>query len=201
MNSVTGSQVRNPEVGVSNPAEAIGVLSESLGEAGRNGSTQVDTRHDSATTKPPAELHKKAAATIHAMKTNLLAGFTPEQVEKIRARFDAKVSPCPITGCFHWDAAVTKEGYGVFALTPPGTKAKGSKTRRIVFAHRLAYELANGPIPPGMTLDHTHQCKCVNPRHVQPVTNLVNIERRDLRRRLRKITFAAVLTALTEAAQ
>lgn len=148
----------------------------------------------------PGELAARSGFTVNAIKTDLLAGFTSEQVEKIRARFEAKVSPCPLTGCYHWDAAVTKEGYGVFALTPPGTKKPGSKTRRIVFAHRLAYELAHGPIAPGLTVDHTRVCKCVNPAHMEPVSNRVNIDRRTLRRRLAKITFAQVFTALTATA-
>lgn len=38
-------------------------------------------------------------------------------------------------------------------------------------AHRLAYTLTIGPIPPGMTLDHLCKVKtCVNPAHLEVVT-------------------------------
>lgn len=62
---------------------------------------------------------------------------------------------------------------------------------RNVLAHRHAYELLKGPIPEGMQLDHTchnadpacrddRNCrhrKCVNPDHLDVVTNRVNILR------------------------
>lgn len=47
-------------------------------------------------------------------------------------------------------------------------------------AHRVAYELAKGPIPAGLELDHT--CKrptCINSEHLEPVTGRVNILRSD----------------------
>ena len=50
---------------------------------------------------------------------------------------------------------------------------------RMVTAHRFAYELIVGPIPAGLVLDH--HCAtplCVNPSHLEPVTNKVNGERR-----------------------
>lgn len=45
-------------------------------------------------------------------------------------------------------------------------------------AHRVAYELLIGPIPAGMTLDHLCRNRlCVNPVHLEAVTNRVNILR------------------------
>ena len=42
-------------------------------------------------------------------------------------------------------------------------------------AHRVMYELLKGPIPSGLTLDHLCKNKrCVNPDHLEPVTNRVN---------------------------
>ncbi|KKL07736.1 hypothetical protein LCGC14_2583030 [marine sediment metagenome] len=46
------------------------------------------------------------------------------------------------------------------------------------YAHRVAYEMFIGPIPKGLTIDHL--CKvtdCVNPRHLEAVPHLINVQR------------------------
>lgn len=46
--------------------------------------------------------------------------------------------------------------------------------------HRIEYEKAVGPIPPGLQLDHL--CKnrnCINPHHLEPVTGKENVLRGD----------------------
>jgi hypothetical protein len=84
------------------------------------------------------------------------------------ARFWSKVSGVgPRNGCWLWTGRVDGFGYGHF------------KTRkRSLKAHRVAWTLKCGPIPPGMTLDHLcRQPRCVNPEHLQVVTNKENILR------------------------
>lgn len=45
-------------------------------------------------------------------------------------------------------------------------------------AHRIAYERVYGPIPDGKVIDHTcGQRACVNPEHLEPVSQAVNIRR------------------------
>jgi hypothetical protein len=70
--------------------------------------------------------------------------------------------------CVEWRGAVTSAGYGSVA------DGKGSS----LLAHRVAYEQVFGPIPAGMTLDHLcRNRRCVNPDHLEPVTNRENILR------------------------
>lgn len=46
--------------------------------------------------------------------------------------------------------------------------------------HRVAYELRVGPIPEGMQIDHLCRVRrCVNPAHLEPVSQTENIRRGD----------------------
>lgn len=80
-------------------------------------------------------------------------------------RFWAKVDKNGPNGCWLWTGAKTGAGYGAFS-----TKA--------ALAHRLSYEMLVGPIPAGLVLDHLCRVTaCVNPGHLEPVTNRINVLR------------------------
>ncbi|HET7406012.1 MAG TPA: HNH endonuclease signature motif containing protein [Mycobacteriales bacterium] len=61
--------------------------------------------------------------------------------------------------------------YQGLARTPNGY-AQIRHGNRMVLAHRLAFELTFGPVPAGLQLDHLCRVRdCVNPAHLEPVTN------------------------------
>ncbi len=69
--------------------------------------------------------------------------------------------------CWQWIGPLAEREYGRFCLS--GVRA---------FAHRWAYEYFIGDIPEGLVIDHL--CRnhgCVNPMHMEPVTDRENIAR------------------------
>lgn len=70
-------------------------------------------------------------------------------------------------GCWVWLGPVTKAGYGQLWT--------GEKR---ITAHRFSYEFYVGPIPEGFVVDHLCRNKrCVNPAHLEAVTNIENLIR------------------------
>jgi hypothetical protein len=69
--------------------------------------------------------------------------------------------------CWLWTASLQPSGYGQFRV--PGG---------VLLAHRVAYELLVGAIPDGLFIDHLCRVRnCVNPAHLEPVTNQENSRR------------------------
>jgi hypothetical protein len=85
---------------------------------------------------------------------------------KREARFWAKAEERG--GCLVWTGYTTPKGYGKVGVNGV-----------VMRAHRVAYELTNGPIPAGMQIDHTcHVRACIKPEHLRPVTQKQNQENR-----------------------
>jgi hypothetical protein len=81
-------------------------------------------------------------------------------------RFDSKINYLP-NGCWLWTAAIWPTGYAQYRVN-----------RRTLRAHRYAYQVVNGKVPPGLDLDHLCRNRaCVNPAHLEPVTHSVNLKR------------------------
>ena len=77
------------------------------------------------------------------------------------------------SGCWLWSGYIRPNGYVSFW---PGGK-KGSRNK--VYAHRWSYEHHVGPIPDGLHIDHLCGTKhCVNPAHLEVVTQQENNRRR-----------------------
>lgn len=84
------------------------------------------------------------------------------KMNSLEQRFWEKVDKKGDSECWNWTASKGKNGYGNFT----------------VGAHRLAYYLMKGPVPDGLMLDHLcRNHSCVNPSHLEPVTNKINVLR------------------------
>lgn len=86
--------------------------------------------------------------------------ITPEE------RFFAFVAE--VGDCWVWRGTTQIGGYGTFAISH----------RQGVLAHRWAYEFMVAEIPDGLVIDHLcSNPPCVNPWHLEPVTQRENLHR------------------------
>jgi len=75
-------------------------------------------------------------------------------------RFHKRISPEPMSGCWLWVGGSQRMGYGAFYLNG-----------RMQPAHRVSYEMNNGPIPDGYHVHHMCGVTCcVNPIHLELLT-------------------------------
>jgi hypothetical protein len=95
-------------------------------------------------------------------------------------RFDRFIMPVPWSGCWIWLGAILKRsGYGRITVTrwsPSDASLDDGPRRKNVLIHRHIYELVNNTkIPDGLVCDHLCRVRsCVNPRHIDIVTQRVN---------------------------
>lgn len=85
--------------------------------------------------------------------------------DKQAKRFWKKVEKIPFHSCWEWVGS-TSRGYGTININSVP-----------VYAHRISYELVNGPIPKGLYI--LHKCdnpSCINPDHLRTGTHLENIK-------------------------
>lgn len=96
-------------------------------------------------------------------KRNPISGKTPAE------RFLRQLEKIKCEGCWEWRHSFTSAGYGKFRVDD-----------RWLLSHRVSYEINVGPIPDGLQIDHKcRNRKCVNPAHMEPVTQRENILRGD----------------------
>ncbi len=80
-----------------------------------------------------------------------------------------RAAPEPNSGCWLWMGNISD---------PRGYARATNLHARSFLAHRLIYEALRGPVPSGLQLDHLCRVRsCVNPDHLEPVTQLENIMR------------------------
>ena len=103
----------------------------------------------------------------------LLCFDTPEHLEgnKTFVRWRQNIWPDEETGCWLWMGHTDKDGYGKMSFRVGGQALYAR-------AHRWGYEALRGSVPQELVLDHLCRVRsCVNPWHLEPVTNAVNIRR------------------------
>ncbi len=115
--------------------------------------------------------HAKRPRTVDAaggMAQRRYPLHTPKRIARFTARVDkngpaAEARP-DLGPCWLWTGSIDADGYGCYL--------------RDHSAHRFAWEIANGPVPDGLVIDHLCRVRhCVNPAHMEPVTNAENILR------------------------
>lgn len=83
-------------------------------------------------------------------------------------RFWAKVDKCGDSACWNWTAGRTAQGYGGFHPAKYVTE----------LAHRWSYKAAYGDLQSDLVIDHLCRNRtCVNPAHLEQVTDLENLRR------------------------
>lgn len=96
------------------------------------------------------------------------AAFQGMPLERLR-KFAPKVRVNEETGCWDWLGNKHPEtGYGRVWYSKHDDR----------LTHRVAYEAARGPIPPGLVIDHLCRNRaCCNPAHMEAVTSVENVMR------------------------
>ena len=111
---------------------------------------------------PQQEYVRKSPAELRAQFWN---------DERVVAAFWERVDRRGDDECWLWTAYKMRYGHGRIQVWVEGG-------RFIEAAHRLSYRLHVGEIPEGMFLDHLCRTPaCVNPSHLEPVTNAENVMR------------------------
>jgi hypothetical protein len=92
-------------------------------------------------------------------------------VQTLLGRIFAKSIPEPNSGCHLWTAGLDNRGYAKIGIRDENGRPKTTH------GHRLAWQLANGPVPPGLVVMHLCDVPCcVNVEHLTLGTQADNLQ-------------------------
>jgi len=101
-----------------------------------------------------------------ACKVKHISARRRRPLDELKAELEEKSTLQP-SGCITWNGRIYRGGYG-------RTCVHG----RLQMVHRVAYEIAKGPIEPGLCIDHLCRVRsCINPDHLEAVTHQENVRR------------------------
>ncbi len=124
----------------------------------RKTSELTGTAHEKPTAPADSETPSTGDHSVAPLDRNSVAKRSHE------ARFWSHVEKT--LTCWRWVGSINRGGYG--SCGNPGT-------RKTMLAHRRSWEMANGPIPAGLQLDHICKVRCcVRPDHLDLVTSWEN---------------------------
>ncbi|TXH57895.1 MAG: HNH endonuclease [Desulfurellales bacterium] len=102
----------------------------------------------------------------------------PPSREDVAAWMWRSVMPEPNSGCWLWDGSVAPNGYGKIEMVEG----------RWYGAHRLSYIAYKGDVPDGLVIHHKCENRvCVNPDHLEAVTQEYNVLAADAMARQNKV--------------
>lgn len=103
---------------------------------------------------PISTTNNKSKRAIKGQPRRYCKGHNPKHKEPLR-RFFEHLKFIPGRTCWVWDGC-SSSGYGTLQIN-----------RKAVYAHRFSYAQFNGPIPDGMLVCHSCDCRdCVSPEHL-----------------------------------
>lgn len=84
--------------------------------------------------------------------------------DTVAARLATRSAVSNANGCILWRGSVNRWGYGYMSVQG-----------KLAAVHRLAYMLAFGPVPPGLSVLHSCDTPaCINPAHLREGTDADN---------------------------
>lgn len=90
-------------------------------------------------------------------------------------RFESRIERVPGVGCWIYTGQQLPNNYGYFVIK-----------KKHIYAHRFSWMIYRGNIPDGFVVDHLCSVReCVNPSHLEPVSQKENVRRTIFRGRNR----------------